>query len=107
MEQADHVFSLYKKYGNNDYLGEPVSQLEHAIQCAMVAEKEGYSDEVGSLQTFAVLYPLGWCSSYSLGLLQVESKSSNCFCRIRDENMKILQKIILKRVVVYRGINSE
>ena len=52
MEQADeqsvifNVFSLYKKYGHNDYLGEPVNQLEHAIQCAMLAEKEGYSDEV-------------------------------------------------------------
>ncbi|CAB3988692.1 Hypothetical predicted protein [Paramuricea clavata] len=53
MEEADeqssiifNVFSLYKKYGDNDYLGEPVNQLEHAIQCAMLAEKEGYSDEV-------------------------------------------------------------
>ena len=52
MEKADqqscilNVFSLYKKYGDNDYLGEPVNQLEHAIQCAMQAEKEGYSDEV-------------------------------------------------------------
>ena len=53
MEQTDEqssvifdVFSLYKKYGHNDYLGEPVNQVEHAIQCAMLAEKEGYSDEV-------------------------------------------------------------
>lgn len=40
------VFSLYRKYGDSDYLGEPVNQLEHAIQCAMLAEKEGYPVEV-------------------------------------------------------------
>jgi predicted HD phosphohydrolase len=53
MEEADEqssiiskVFSLYKKYGDSDYLGEPVNQIEHATQCGMLAEKEGYSDEV-------------------------------------------------------------
>ncbi|KAL9957940.1 hypothetical protein ACROYT_G034898 [Oculina patagonica] len=46
-EQATkEVFDLYRKYGNQDYIGEPVSQQEHMIQCAMLAEKEGYSDEV-------------------------------------------------------------
>lgn len=40
------VFSLYKKYGHEDYLGEPVTQIEHATQCAMLAEKQGYSNEV-------------------------------------------------------------
>ena len=40
------VFDLYRKYGDQDYIGEPVSQKEHMIQCAMLAEKEGYSDEV-------------------------------------------------------------
>lgn len=48
--QADlvtkEVFDLYRKYGHQDYIGEPVSQEEHMIQCAMLAEKEGYSDEV-------------------------------------------------------------
>lgn len=40
------VFDLFKKYGDRDYIGEPVSQEEHMIQCAMLAEKDGYSDEV-------------------------------------------------------------
>ena len=40
------VFDLYRKYGDQDYIGEPVSQQEHMIQCAMLAEKEGYCDEV-------------------------------------------------------------
>ncbi|KAM7438922.1 hypothetical protein ABFA07_011623 [Porites harrisoni] len=40
------VFDLFKKYGDRDYIGEPVSQEEHMIQCAMLAEKDGYCDEV-------------------------------------------------------------
>jgi len=43
---ADEVFALYEKYGNADYLGEPVSQLEHMSQAAVLAEEEGYDDDV-------------------------------------------------------------
>jgi len=46
-EQATkEVFDLYRKYGSRDYIGEPVSQQEHMTQCAMLAEKEGFPDEV-------------------------------------------------------------
>lgn len=43
---VEEVFLLYKKYGNADYIGEPVSQLEHMSQAAKLAEEEGYDDEV-------------------------------------------------------------
>lgn len=42
----EEVFDLYKKFGNADYIGEPVSQLEHMSQAAQLAMKEGYDDEV-------------------------------------------------------------
>lgn len=42
----DEVLSLYAKYGDSDYIGEPVSQIEHMCQCAQLAEKEGYDTEV-------------------------------------------------------------
>ena len=45
-QTTKEVFDLYRKYGNRDYIGEPVSQEEHMIQCAMLAEKDGYPDEV-------------------------------------------------------------
>ncbi|HMF73867.1 MAG TPA: HD domain-containing protein [Flavitalea sp.] len=45
-ETADTILELYQKYGGSDYIGEPVSQLEHMCQCAMLAEEEGYDDEV-------------------------------------------------------------
>jgi phosphonate degradation associated HDIG domain protein len=43
---VNEVFGLYEKYGDEDYIGEPVSQLEHMSQAAALAEEEGYDDEV-------------------------------------------------------------
>ena len=43
---ADEILLLYKLYGNQDYIGEPVSQIEHMCQCAQLAENENYDDEV-------------------------------------------------------------
>ena len=31
------IFDLYSKYGDADYIGEPVSQLEHMSQSAELA----------------------------------------------------------------------
>ena len=45
-EKVNLVFSLFDKFGNQDYIGEPVSQTEHMVQAAMQAEKDGQSDEV-------------------------------------------------------------
>lgn len=42
----DHLFDLYHQHGQSDYIGEPVSQLEHMSQAAALAMKEGYDDEV-------------------------------------------------------------
>ena len=48
MSQAlcERVFRLYRERGDEDYIGEKVTQLQHATQCAMLAEKEGYNQEV-------------------------------------------------------------
>lgn len=43
---ASEIISLYGEYGSEDYIGEPVSQLEHMCQSAELAEKEGYDEEV-------------------------------------------------------------
>ncbi len=42
----EEVFKLYELHGSDDYIGEPVSQIEHASQSAQLAEKEGYDEEV-------------------------------------------------------------
>lgn len=46
LQTVDEVFSLYEQYGGSDYIGEPVSQLEHMCQAAQLAEAEGYDEEV-------------------------------------------------------------
>jgi len=42
----DEIFSLYEKHGADDYIGEPISQIEHASQSAQLAERDGNDDEV-------------------------------------------------------------
>jgi len=43
---VDEILSLYQQFGNSDYIGEPVSQIEHMCQCAALAEQNGYDAEV-------------------------------------------------------------
>ncbi|NWC97466.1 HD domain-containing protein [Pseudomonas sp. P7779] len=46
-EQAiAEVFGLYEQHGTTDYIGEPVSQIEHMSQAAQLAMAEGFDDEV-------------------------------------------------------------
>jgi phosphonate degradation associated HDIG domain protein len=40
------VFGLYERFGTDDYIGEPVSQIEHMSQAAELAMAEGFDDEV-------------------------------------------------------------
>ncbi len=40
------IFDLYTRYGSSDYIGEPVSQLEHMCQAAQMAAAEGADDEM-------------------------------------------------------------
>jgi 2-amino-1-hydroxyethylphosphonate dioxygenase (glycine-forming) len=44
-ETAAYLISLYHAYGDADYIGEPVSQLEHMVQCAELAEASGADEE--------------------------------------------------------------
>jgi phosphonate degradation associated HDIG domain protein len=50
------IEALYAARGGEQYSGEPVTQLEHALQCAALAEAEGADDE---LVTAALLHDLG------------------------------------------------
>ncbi len=47
---------LFAEHGNEQYTGEPVTQLEHALQTAHFAERDGADDE---LITAALLHDLG------------------------------------------------
>ena len=43
---VDEIFDLYDRFGEEDYIGEPVSQLAHMWQAAQLAIAGGYDDEV-------------------------------------------------------------
>jgi [1-hydroxy-2-(trimethylamino)ethyl]phosphonate dioxygenase len=53
---VDEIIVLYELRGGDVYFGEPVSQLEHALQTAFQAEQEGASD---TLIAAALLHDIG------------------------------------------------
>jgi phosphonate degradation associated HDIG domain protein len=50
------IEDLFLRKGGEQYSGEPVTQLQHALQCALLAEEAGGDDE---LVTAALLHDLG------------------------------------------------
>jgi phosphonate degradation associated HDIG domain protein len=44
--RVEEIFRLYERHGGDEYVGEPVSQLEHMAQCAALAQQKGYPEEV-------------------------------------------------------------
>jgi len=46
LQSVNEIMFLYEGYGGEDYIGEPVSQIEHMCQCAQLAEASGADDEV-------------------------------------------------------------
>jgi len=43
---TDEIMKLYEGYGGAEYAGEKVSQLEHMVQAAQLAEEQGYEEDV-------------------------------------------------------------
>lgn len=56
MSQVDDIVSLFAQHGDSQYGGEGVSQREHALQAALLAEHEGASAE---LIVAALLHDVG------------------------------------------------
>jgi phosphonate degradation associated HDIG domain protein len=45
-QTAEEIMELYEKYAGSEYAGEKVSQLEHMVQSAQLAEEKGFDEEV-------------------------------------------------------------
>jgi phosphonate degradation associated HDIG domain protein len=56
MGPIDRIFERFDRHGGNDYGGERVRQLEHALQCATLAEAEGAAP---ALITASLLHDIG------------------------------------------------
>jgi phosphonate degradation associated HDIG domain protein len=55
-ETIDHIFVLFRDRGDAAYIGEPVSQTEHALQAAWAAERAG---AVSPMIAAALLHDIG------------------------------------------------
>lgn len=56
MSISESIVKLFQQRGDSEYGGEAVTQLEHALQCAALAEREDASD---SLVVAALLHDVG------------------------------------------------
>lgn len=45
-QKIERAFQYLRSAKKMDYIGEPISQLEHALQCAYFAEQAGHSEEI-------------------------------------------------------------
>jgi len=43
---TDEIMQYYEHHGGEEYAGEKVTQLEHMVQAAQLAEEQGYDEEV-------------------------------------------------------------
>jgi len=53
---VDTVMEIYQNYGSSDYIGEEITQTEHALQCAAEAERRG---ETPAFIAGALLHDIG------------------------------------------------
>lgn len=56
MDIKSTIADMFAKRGDSEYGGEPVTQLEHALQCAMLAEDH---DSPPSLIVASLLHDIG------------------------------------------------
>lgn len=56
MNPIDEIFELFEQHGGADYGGERINQLEHALQCAALAEDAGAD---AALISAALLHDIG------------------------------------------------
>jgi len=63
------IFDLYENYGGAEYAGEKVSQLEHMVQAAQLAEEQGSEEEV---ILAAFLHDIGHISEAAKGDNQMD-----------------------------------
>jgi 2-amino-1-hydroxyethylphosphonate dioxygenase (glycine-forming) len=107
---VDEVFELYEQYGDADYIGEPVSQIEHMCQAAQLAEAEGYDEEVVLAAFFhdighlcEHIMPVEHMDSY--GIVDHESLGSD-FLREKGFSEKIARlvesHVAAKRFLTYK-----
>jgi predicted HD phosphohydrolase len=121
MSDIDEVFDLYLKYGNKNYIGENISQLEHGYQAAILAEKENCSKEfivgaflhdIGHLLEFdnphiQTMNNLGVMNHEKVGADYLRSKGfSELSCSIVENHVKTKRYLISKNTDYYNKLSD-
>lgn len=70
-QAVDEIFQMFEKHGRGDYVGEPISQEEHALQAADLAVRSGFGDE-------AVLAALLHDCGHLMGLDITSERMDDC-----------------------------
>ncbi len=66
---ADEITSLFNDHGQDDYIGEKVSQIQHMTQCAALASAAGHDEEI---ILAALLHDIGHLCEYVMPVERME-----------------------------------
>ena len=107
------IANLFAQSGHDAYFGEPVTQLEHALQCAHLAEQAGADDETviaAFLHDIGHLLPPELANGYMDGYGTVDHERLGAdFLREEGFSEKVAQLIEnhvnAKRYLVYKNPN--
>ena len=117
---VDEIFSLYENFGKANYIGEPISQLEHMVQTAQLAEAEGCDEEVilaaffhdiGHLLEFVHRSPqwdgIGMIDHEKIGAMYLREKGfSEKICRLVQNHVQAKRYLTYKHCDYFKQLSS-
>lgn len=90
--KADKILNLYTKYGQTDYIGENITQIDHALQCAECAEKDmrlyEYDGYIRNCMIVAaLLHDIGHLVGLETDELKMENENKECLGIVGHEGI--------------------
>ncbi|KAL3260827.1 hypothetical protein ABHI18_004254 [Aspergillus niger] len=90
LDKATYLVNSLEKYGQGDYIGESISQLEHCLQAAHQAQKSGASPELilaALLHDIGQIIPLSSTKEFRMNLEPNNSNSTENVGRMGHETI--------------------
>ncbi|GLA09101.1 hypothetical protein AnigIFM60653_011175 [Aspergillus niger] len=90
LDKATYLVNSLEKYGQGDYIGESISQLEHCLQAAHQAQKSGASPELilaALLHDIGQIIPLSSTKEVRMNLKSNNSNSTENVGRMGHETI--------------------
>lgn len=82
IEKISNILDLYTKWGSSDYIGESITQIEHALQCARLAAQDsrlaGYDSVIRNcVIVAALLHDIGHLIGLEDGEMEMRVEGEN------------------------------